>query len=63
MVPVIIGSVVAVPVIADSVVTVPAIMESIVMVAVTNPLRPAKAALTESRAVTASPMVRVYTDG
>ena len=63
MVPVIIGSVVNVPVIADSVSTAPVIIGLMVMVAVTKPLRPARDALIESRAVTASPMVRVYTDG
>ena len=61
--PVIVGSVVAVPVIIGLMVVVPVIMGSMVMVAVIRPLRPARAALTESRAVTASPIVRVYTDG
>jgi hypothetical protein len=52
-----------VPVIVGSFVAVPVIIGLMVMFAVTRPLRPARAALTESRAVTASPMVRVYTDG
>ena len=52
-----------VPVIVGSVVAAPVIVGSMVMVAVIRPLRPAKAALTESSAVTASPIVRVYTDG
>ena len=52
-----------VPVIVGSVVAVPVIVGSMVMVAVIRPLRPAKAALTESSAVTASPIVRVYTEG
>jgi hypothetical protein len=44
-------------------VIVPVIMGSMVMVAVTKPLRPDRDVLTESRAVTASPIVRVYTEG
>ena len=52
-----------VPVIVGSVVAAPVIVGSMVMVAVIRPLRPAKAALTESSAVTASPIVRVYTEG
>ena len=51
------------PVIVGSVVAEPVIIGLMVMVAVISPLRPARAALTESSAVTASPIVRVYTDG